>query len=65
MMDAYAYQQSIKYIEDDGGPKNLELAKRIYPYTKLVIQLIFVTRVILFLLSLKWMKVSKLFFYFE
>ena len=65
LMDQVNYQEARKFIEDEGGPPNVELAKQIYPYTKLAIQVIFVARIILFLLALKWMRLTKVFFYFE
>ena len=65
VMDQINYQESRKYIEEDGGPPNLELAKQIYPYAKLAVQVTLVMRIILFLLAIKWMKVTKIIIYFE
>ena len=43
----------------------MDFAKKVLPYAKLAIQIIFVVRIILLLLALKWMKVTKVFLYFD
>ena len=71
MMVAYAifgmenYQNTQRYIDEDGGPPNLALSEEVLPYARNVMILYSVGRVILFLTSLKYPQVSKSFLYYE
>ena len=66
----YAFQGNInwheteKYIEE-GGPPNVELAKRVFPYARIAMITILILRVVLILLSMKWMRITRCYFYFE
>ena len=59
------WQETQRYIDEDGGPPNLELTKTVLPYARIAMILYTIGRVILFLLSLKYPNVSKCFLYFE
>ena len=59
------WQETQRYIDEDGGPPNLELTKTVLPYARVAMILYTFGRVILFLLSLKFPNVSKSFLYYE
>ncbi len=53
-----------QYFEK-GGPPNIELAKKVFPYAKLANQIYIAGRIVLFLLCLKWPRLIKLTLYYE
>ena len=60
------WQESNQFVEGErGGPPNAELARTIYPYARMAMYIFTVGRIILLLASLKWLRVTKCFFYYE
>ena len=59
------YQETERFIEEYGGPENVELTKEVLPYARTAYNLFLLGRVILLLISLKYPKLSKIFFYYE
>ncbi len=53
-----------QYFEK-GGPPNIELAKEVFPYAKLANQFYLVSRLVFFILCLKWPRLIKMYFYLE
>ena len=58
------YHVSEKYL-DDGGPKHVEKAKAVFAYASVTLQILLVCRVLLFLLSLKWRRLTRLALFLE
>ena len=60
------WQESKKFVDGErGGPPNAELAKTVYPYATMAMYFFTVGRIILLFASMKWLKVTKCFFYYE
>lgn len=59
------FQTTQKFIEDGGPSKNADIAEKLQPYIRLGMILFTVGRVILFLVSLRYKRVSKTFIYYE
>ncbi len=53
-----------QYFEK-GGPPNIELAEKVFPYAKLANQIYIAGRFVLFFLCLKWPRLIKLSIYYE
>ena len=54
-----------QYLEEEGGPPNLALAKEIFPYARTAMIIFNFGRFFIFLVSLKYPQVSKSFIYYE
>ena len=63
-MDMHAWQETQRFIDED-GPPNLELTKKVFPYAKVLIITFNLGRLVLFLIGLKWLKITRIFFYYE
>ena len=60
------WQESKKFVEGErGGPPNVELARTVFPYATIAMYIFTVGRLILLLASMKWLKITKFFFYYE
>ena len=60
------WQESSEFVEDEGGgPPNTELARTVYPYARMAMYIFSVGRIILLFASMKWLRVTKCFFYYE
>ena len=52
-------------MEEKGGPANNETAQAIYPYTKNILYVLYATRLLINICSLKWSNLLKVYFYVE
>ena len=58
------YHVSKKYL-DEGGPKHVDKALAAFPFASVTLQILLICRVLLFLLSLKWRRLSRLALFLE
>lgn len=48
-----------RYLNND-GPKNIDLARQYFPYAKIALQAMIVSRMLVFFLSIRWRKFTRL-----
>ena len=59
------WNQSEEFVEKEGGSKNAEFAREIFPYARTMMQVWFIGRILLFIVSFKWPRLIKYQIYYE
>lgn len=55
---AEIYDRTEAYL-NDGGPSNADLARKVFPYAKIVNQILLISRMALLVMSIKWRKFTR------
>ena len=59
------YDRYEKFVEEKGGPVNNEVAQAIFPYAKVILYVLFATRLFINICGIKWPILFKGYFYVE
>ena len=62
---AESYDRYEKFVEEKGGPANNEAAQAIFPYAKVILYVLFATRLSILICGIKWPILFKGYFYVE